>query len=259
MVLDHLGPGLPPHARLATLSTAGSSFNFDQPSVGSLPQYSLMYSESYSLTPSTQPRSQQQKSRQEPDSQVFWAPAPLTVKSWADVDDEDHDDYYATTAPTQSVWGSSEPSQSNEGKTANVEWKKFLLIWVFISYTYRCTTRKERRGRKDKNPPGESKTAKKKKKKDKSKEGKEIQDQPSSADATNGPDVAAGNEQTEEDAAAVDVNERLKKVTSMKKKKSSKEIDAAAKAAAEEAAARSAKLAAAKKKDKSRYNQQPVR
>ncbi|KAE8691342.1 hypothetical protein F3Y22_tig00110890pilonHSYRG00960 [Hibiscus syriacus] len=107
---------------------------------------------------------------------------------------------------------------------------------------------------KKENPPGESKSTKKKKKKDKSKEGKEIQDQPSSTDATNGPDAAAWNEQTGENAAAVDVKERLKKVTSMKKKKSSKEMDAAAKAAAQEAAARSAK-----KKEKSRYNQQPVR
>lgn len=44
------------------------------------------------------------KAEKKPDSQVFWAPAPLTVKSWADVDDEDDDDYYATTAPPQSVW-----------------------------------------------------------------------------------------------------------------------------------------------------------
>ena len=42
---------------------------------------------------------------------VFWAPAPLTVKSWADVDDEDDDDYYATTAPPQAVWG---PDTANE-------------------------------------------------------------------------------------------------------------------------------------------------
>ncbi|KAL4397887.1 hypothetical protein AHAS_Ahas01G0236800 [Arachis hypogaea] len=35
----------------------------------------------------------------------FLAPAPLTSKSWADVDDEDDDDYFAITAPPQSVWG----------------------------------------------------------------------------------------------------------------------------------------------------------
>ncbi|XP_057810494.1 uncharacterized protein LOC131024942 isoform X2 [Salvia miltiorrhiza] len=43
----------------------------------------------------------------EAEKQVFWAPAPLTVKSWADVDDEDDDDYYATTAPPQAIWGGS--------------------------------------------------------------------------------------------------------------------------------------------------------
>ena len=62
---------------------------------------------------------QQQQPQKEPEPQVFWAPAPLTVKSWADVDDDD--DYYATTAPPQSVWGSSEPSQSHEDTIANVE------------------------------------------------------------------------------------------------------------------------------------------
>ncbi|MBA0633159.1 hypothetical protein Godav_001800, partial [Gossypium davidsonii] len=120
--------------------------------------------------------------------------------------------------------------------------------------------KKDREGEKKENPVGESKSAKKKKKKDKTKEGKESQDQPTCADATtNGPDEVAGTEQTEEDASAVDVKERLKKVASMKKKKSSKEMDAAAKAAAQEAAARSARLAAAKKKEKNHYNQQPVR
>ena len=38
---------------------------------------------------------------------MYWAPAPLTVKTWADVDDEDDDDYYATTAPPQAMWGGS--------------------------------------------------------------------------------------------------------------------------------------------------------
>lgn len=51
----------------------------------------------------------------EPAPQVFWAPARLTVKSWADVDDDD--DYYATTAPPQSVWGTSEQSQTMEKLT----------------------------------------------------------------------------------------------------------------------------------------------
>lgn len=46
---------------------------------------------------------------------VFWAPAPLTVKSWADVDDEDDDDYYATTAPPP-VWGSGSGMQQEKVK-----------------------------------------------------------------------------------------------------------------------------------------------
>lgn len=102
--------------------------------------------------------------------------------------------------------------------------------------------------------PSESKTSKKKKaKKDRSsKEAKETHDQNDMADD------AAGAE-PDEDAASVDVKERIKKVASMKKKKSSKEMDAAAKIAASEAAARRAKLAAAKKKDKNHYNQQPLR
>ncbi|URE14877.1 zinc finger family protein [Musa troglodytarum] len=49
----------------------------------------------------------------EPEQQVFWAPTPLTVKSWADVDDDD-DDYYATTAPPQAVWGLSEQQPKKE-------------------------------------------------------------------------------------------------------------------------------------------------
>ncbi|GMI89502.1 hypothetical protein like AT2G25670 [Hibiscus trionum] len=37
--------------------------------------------------------------------EVFWAPTPLKVKSWADVDEEDDDDYYASMAPPTSAWG----------------------------------------------------------------------------------------------------------------------------------------------------------
>lgn len=106
----------------------------------------------------------------------------------------------------------------------------------------------------------ESKSAKKKKaKKEKSsKEAKEAQEQSDGAEINKIPEEATGVE-LEEDAAAVDVKERIKKVASMKKKKSNKDTDSAAKAAAAEAAARSARLAAAKKKEKNHYNQQPVR
>ncbi|KAG6409631.1 hypothetical protein SASPL_127672 [Salvia splendens] len=47
------------------------------------------------------------KSKKGEEEPVYWAPAPLTVKSWADVDDEDDDDYYATTAPPQAMWSGS--------------------------------------------------------------------------------------------------------------------------------------------------------
>ncbi|GFP80310.1 hypothetical protein PHJA_000174400 [Phtheirospermum japonicum] len=54
------------------------------------------------------------KSKAAEEKQVYWAPAPLTVKSWADVDDEDDDDYYATTAPPQAIWGGSGLSKSEK-------------------------------------------------------------------------------------------------------------------------------------------------
>lgn len=53
-------------------------------------------------------------SKKEQEPEVLWAPAPLTVKSWADVDDEDDDDYYATTAPLQSFLGSNESEKKPE-------------------------------------------------------------------------------------------------------------------------------------------------
>lgn len=53
------------------------------------------------------------KPQNEPEPQVFWAPTPLKVKSWADLDDDDEDDdYYATTAPPSSGWTTSEPKDT---------------------------------------------------------------------------------------------------------------------------------------------------
>ncbi|KZV31642.1 nucleolin-like [Dorcoceras hygrometricum] len=115
---------------------------------------------------------------------------------------------------------------------------------------------------KKENAPAESKSAKKKKKRDRvAKEVKEPQDQPQhdGSDFPNGQESNTVAQEVEEDASAVDLKERLKKVASSKKKKSSKDVDAAARAASAEAAARSARLAAAKKKEKSHYNQQPIR
>lgn len=63
------------------------------------------------------------------EEQVFWAPAPLTMKSWADVDDEDDDDYYATTAPPPSVWVAGEDDQ--KGNETPVEVRVRLIITPF--------------------------------------------------------------------------------------------------------------------------------
>jgi hypothetical protein len=53
--------------------------------------------------------------RQEPSQkEMFWAPAPLTTKSWADV--EDDDDYcFTTTSPPRPVWGTAcEPAKEED-------------------------------------------------------------------------------------------------------------------------------------------------
>ncbi|CAL5400337.1 unnamed protein product [Camellia sinensis] len=74
------------------------------------------------------------KKKQDKDSetQVFWAPTPLTVKSWADVDDEDDDDYYATTAPPQAGWGggAADPEPTAKESTTPVE----SSFWVTCGF-----------------------------------------------------------------------------------------------------------------------------
>ncbi|KAF3778349.1 hypothetical protein EJ110_NYTH43654 [Nymphaea thermarum] len=70
----------------------------------------------------------------EAEPQVFWAPAPLTVKSWADVDDDD--DYYATTAPPQSVWGAPEQQQTKD--TSSVAEARAFLVFTFTLYLTCC-------------------------------------------------------------------------------------------------------------------------
>lgn len=57
-----------------------------------------------------------------PETQVFWSPTPLTSKSWADVDDDD--DYFATTAPPQPVWGSSQ----QHGKEAEPAFEEVRIL-----------------------------------------------------------------------------------------------------------------------------------
>lgn len=54
-----------------------------------------------------------------PPPEVFWAPAPLKSKSWADVEDEDDDDYFATTAPPRPVWETA--SAAADGKAGAEE------------------------------------------------------------------------------------------------------------------------------------------
>ncbi|XP_055820653.1 uncharacterized protein LOC129889397 [Solanum dulcamara] len=267
-------------------------------------------------------------SKKEQEPEVLWAPAPLTVKSWADVDDEDDDDYYATTAPLKSFVGSNESGKNtepveeteseddlhDEDEDEDVEDNDHesevpehadpvgqrIEASPAPKEAERQLSKKERRKKelaelealladfgveqKEKGPDDlpdvanekkegqpaedvekknggatEPKSAKKKKKKDKaSKEAKESEDQPNSVGATIQPEETGGAEQVE-DASTVDMKEKLKRVASAKKKKSGKETDGAARAAATEAAARSARLAAAKKKEKSHYNQQPMR
>ena len=56
---------------------------------------------------------------------VYWQPTQLNAKSWADVEDEDDDEFYTTTAPLQSPWGATD---SQPGKEAAVpEEVGFLL------------------------------------------------------------------------------------------------------------------------------------
>lgn len=72
-------------------------------------------------------KSKAKTAEKEKEKEVFWAPAPLTVKSWADVDDEDDDDYYATTAPPQSVWAAPDSDNKKEALEPAVE----VSIWSF--------------------------------------------------------------------------------------------------------------------------------
>lgn len=77
-------------------------------------------------------KSQGQSTKTE--AQVFWAPAPLNAKSWADVDDDD--DYYATTAPPQSGWGISETHHSKDDKHGNFEVRLFIYLFIVLFIIY---------------------------------------------------------------------------------------------------------------------------
>lgn len=58
---------------------------------------------------------------------VYWAPAPLTSKSWADVSDGEDDDYYATTVPPPSAWGKAPQSKDQPEHVEEVRY-----VWIAL-------------------------------------------------------------------------------------------------------------------------------
>lgn len=74
------------------------------------------------------------------DEKVFWDPAPLNTKSWADVDDADDDDYYATNAPPVAVWGSNEDQVKEESpvhvEVCILDTFLFMLLCFFQANTH---------------------------------------------------------------------------------------------------------------------------
>lgn len=79
-------------------------------------------------------KSKSGKTQTEPEKEVYWAPAPLTVKSWADVDDEDDDDYFATTAPPELGWAGADSKEQKETEHAEVGDLVYSLSFFFIFY-----------------------------------------------------------------------------------------------------------------------------
>jgi hypothetical protein len=50
-----------------------------------------------------------------PEKELFWAPTPLTTKSWVDVEDGDEDYYITTTVLSCLVWGTAgEPAKEED-------------------------------------------------------------------------------------------------------------------------------------------------
>ncbi|GKD50825.1 hypothetical protein Tco_1279801, partial [Tanacetum coccineum] len=72
------------------------------------PVASISSNNVFAALSSSKKKKKSSKNNEGEGEKVFWAPAPLTMKSWADVDDEDDDDYYATTAPPVSGWAGEE-------------------------------------------------------------------------------------------------------------------------------------------------------
>lgn len=85
-------------------------------------------------------KSKSGKSQTEPEKEVYWAPAPLTVKSWADVDDEDDDDYFATTAPPELGWTGADSKEQKETELepehAEVGDLVYSLSFLFFVFSF---------------------------------------------------------------------------------------------------------------------------
>ncbi|KAF4354851.1 hypothetical protein F8388_018055 [Cannabis sativa] len=159
-----------------------------------------------------------------------------------DAEDEHENDSEAPlqAEPVQNPSGAPLPPKESERQLSKKELKKKELEELEVVLAeLGCSTISETGGQDDahgaarekkeenhngevdkKENAGESKSARKKKKKDKLKETRESQDQPDGSDVGNVADETVEAEKAE-DLSAVDVKERLKKVTSMKKKKSS--------------------------------------
>ncbi|KAJ6816680.1 putative stress response protein NST1 [Iris pallida] len=69
-------------------------------------------SDSKSKSTSSSSSSKGQAKEKEPE--VYYQPKPLVHKSWADVEDDEDDDYLETTEPLESIWGAAGTSKKKE-------------------------------------------------------------------------------------------------------------------------------------------------
>ncbi|XP_048133654.1 uncharacterized protein LOC125314742 [Rhodamnia argentea] len=71
-----------------------------------------------------------EEASKEAGEQVFWAPAPLNAKSWANVDDGDDDDY-ATAAPPEHAWSRTDEPKAEESEAeASLEVGLIGLMYI---------------------------------------------------------------------------------------------------------------------------------
>ncbi|XP_047327067.1 uncharacterized protein LOC124930758 [Impatiens glandulifera] len=227
-------------------------------------------------------KKQQEEEKNNPEPQVLWTLTPLIAESWADVEDDDDFDYFASTAPPQVVWGTAPDLQSDEkeipglleeSESGEEEEKDVVDENEEHKPTKVVSSEKEPTitavllPTKDPNRQLSKKELKKKGLAELDAVLAELgyysKSEASCQDDPNDKKIDKTSKQhKKKDKAMKEAKgtSSMKKVASMKKKKkSSKEMDVAAKAAANEVAVRNAKLAAAKKKKKIHYNQQPLR